>query len=90
MFACSNHTNIERMIHMELQEIITKVVKTLTENEDLLKAFLDNPTKVLEKTFKVDLPDDQINAVVDAVKAKVNVDNALDAVSKLAGLFGKK
>ena len=75
---------------MELQEIITKVVKTLTENEDLLKAFLDNPTKVLEKTFKVDLPDDQINAVVDAVKAKVNVDNALDAVSKLAGLFGKK
>ena len=75
---------------MELQEIITKVVKTLTENEDLLKAFLDNPTKVLEKTFKVDLPDDQINAVVDAVKAKINVDNALDAVSKLAGLFGKK
>ena len=75
---------------MELQEIITKVVKTLTENEDLLKAFLDNPTKVLEKTFKVDLPDNQINAVVDAVKAKVNVDNALDAVSKLAGLFGKK
>ena len=75
---------------MELQEIITKVVKTLTENEDLLKAFLDNPTKVLEKTFKVDLPDDQINAVVDAVKAKVNVDNAPDAVSKLAGLFGKK
>ena len=75
---------------MELQEIITKVVKTLTENEDLLKAFLDNPTKVLEKTFKVDLPDNQINAVVDAVKAKINVDNALDAVSKLAGLFGKK
>ena len=75
---------------MELQEIITKVVKTLTEDEDLLKAFLDNPTKVLEKTFKVDLPDDQINAIVDAVKAKVNVDNALDAVSKLAGLFGKK
>lgn len=75
---------------MDIQDIITKVVKTLTENEDLLKEFLDNPTKVLEKKFNVDLPDDQIDAVVDAVKAKVNVDSALDAVSKLAGLFGKK
>ena len=78
------------MITMELQEIITKVIKTLTENEDLLKAFLDNPAKVLEKTFNVDLPDDQVNAIVDAVKAKINVDSALNAVSKLAGLFGKK
>lgn len=75
---------------MDIQEIITKVVKELTENEALLKEFFANPTKTLEKKFHIDLPDDQIDAVVDAVKAKVNVDSALDAVSKLAGLFGKK
>ena len=75
---------------MDLQKLIEKVVKTLTENEDLMREFMENPTRVLEKKFGVDLPDDQINAVVDGIKAKIKFDDAAEFAGKLFGMFGKK
>ena len=40
----------------------------------------------MEGLIGVDLPDDQINAVVEGVKAKINVGGIAD---KIGGLFGK-
>ena len=75
---------------MDIQKIITETVKALTENEELLREFNKNPGKTLEKKLGVDLPDEQINAVVAGVKAKLGLDDVMDAASKLMGLFGKK
>lgn len=75
---------------MDIQKIILKAVRELTENEELLKAFNKNPGKTLEKILGVDLPDDQINAVVAGVKAKLGLDDVMDVAGKLMGLFGKK
>lgn len=75
---------------MDIQKIITEAVKALTENEDLLKAFNENPVKVLESKLGIDLPDDKVNAVVAGIKAKLNLDDALEVAGKLAGLFGRK
>lgn len=79
---------------MDIQKIITEVLEKLTENKDLRKAFDVDPVKVLEKTFNIDLPDDQVNAVIKAIKAKLDLDDVADVAGKvlggLSGLFGKK
>ena len=74
---------------MDIQKMITEAVKLLTENEDLLKAFNKNPAKTLENMLGVNLPDDQVNALVKGVKAKLGLDDVLEMAGKLKGLFGK-
>ena len=75
---------------MDIQKIITEALEKLSENEDLRKAFGLDPVKTLEKILKVDLPDDQINAVIKAIKAKLELDDVADVAGKLlGGLFGK-
>jgi len=75
---------------MDIQKIIADAVKLLTENEDMLKAFNQNPAKTLEKLLGIDLPDDKVNAIVAGIKAKLGLDDVMDMAQKLAGLFGKK
>lgn len=79
---------------MDIQKIIAEVLEKLTENKDLRKAFDVDPVKVLEKTFNIDLPDDQVNAVIKAIKAKLDLDDVADVAGKVLGglgnLFGKK
>lgn len=85
----------ERMaFYMDIQKIITEALEKLSENKDLRKAFDVDPVKTLEKIFKIDLPDDQINAVIKAIQAKLDIDDVADVAGKvlggLGGLFGKK
>lgn len=79
---------------MDIQKIIADVLGKLNADGNLKKNFLDNPTKVLEKLVGIDLPDEQIDAVIKGVMAKLNVDDALEkaqgVLGKLSGLFGKK
>lgn len=75
---------------MDIQKMIAEAVKALTENEELLAAFNKNPAKAIEKIIGVDLPDDKVNAIVAGIKAKLGLDDVMDAASKLMGLFGKK
>lgn len=77
-------------MNMDIQKIITEAVKALTENEELLREFNKNPGKTLEKKLGIDLPDEQINAVVAGIKAKLGLDDVMDAASKLMGLLGRK
>ena len=77
---------------MDIQKIITDVVAKLQANPDLVKKFLANPVELLEKTFNIDLPDEQINQVIDGIKGQlgnVDVSDAVGLLGKLKGLFGK-
>ena len=49
--------------------------------------FKSEPVKVVEELIGIDLPDDQIEKLVEAVKAKINLDKV---GGLLGGLFGKK
>ena len=75
---------------MDIQKIITDAVKMLSENEELLKAFNHNPAKTLEGLLGFDLPDDKVNAIVEGVKAKLKLDDAMDVAGKLLGMFARK
>ena len=73
----------------ELKEKIEEIVKKLTENKDLMDDFKKNPIKVVEKLIGIDLPDEKLEGVVDAVKAKISFDKLDDALDgKLDGALG--
>ena len=66
-------------------EISTKLVK----DENLLEAFKKDPVAVIEKKLGIDLPNDQLNALIDGIKAKLKADDVLDAAGKLFNLLKK-
>lgn len=70
----------------DIKKTIEDIVNKVKNDKDIGEKFKKNPTGTVESLLGVDLPDDQINAVVEGVKAKVNLDGL---ASKLGGLFGK-
>lgn len=75
---------------MDIAKIVADAVKKLTQDKNLLEEFKKNPAKTLEKKLGIDLPDEQINAVIKGIEAKLNVDDAVSAAGKLLGMLGKK
>ena len=71
----------------KLKDKIDEIVKKVKDDKDFANNFKDNPVKAVESVIGIDLPDDQINKVIDAVKAKLTVDNFKGAADKLKGLF---
>ena len=70
-----------------IKDKIEDVVEKIKKDPKLLQKFKDEPIKTVEGLIGIDLPDDQIKKIVDAVKAKINLDKVGDL---LGGLFGKK
>ena len=77
---------------MDVKKIIENIVEKVQENGDLKERFEKEPVKVIESIIGVDLPDDIVEKVIDGVKAKIafdKVDDAMDAVSNIAGALKK-
>lgn len=74
---------------MDIKEKISDIVEKVTKDEDLIADFKKDPVKTIEKVAGVDLPDDVVDKVVDAVKSKISVDEVSDKVSDALGAFKK-
>ena len=72
---------------MDIKKKIDEIVGKIKKDPDLKKDFTKNPVGAVEKLIGVDLPNDQVEKIVDGIKAKISID---DIGSKLGGLFGKK
>lgn len=74
-----------------LKEIIGKVIEIIQDDDKFEAKFDANPAKAIEEVLGVDLPDEQVNMVVKAVKAKeIQLDNLDDLLeSKGKDLLGK-
>ena len=72
---------------MNIKEQIESVVKKLMSDKDLMAKFNKNPAAVIEEYVGIDLPDDQVNQLVEGIKAKIKLEQLGGA---LGGLFGKK
>ena len=68
-----------------MKEKIDEIVKKVQSDPKLLDNFKSNPTKVIKDIVGVDLPEDQVNGVVEAVKTKINLN---DIGGSIKGLFG--
>ena len=79
---------------MDIKAKIEELVDKIKSDKDLLANFKKDPIKTVEKLLGVDLPDDQIEKLVEGIKAKINLDDLSDKLGglgdKLGGLFGKK
>lgn len=74
---------------MDIKEMIESLVEKIKSDEGLLAKFKAEPIKVIEELVGIDLPDEKIEALVDGIKAKIDLDKIGDALSGLKGLFGK-
>ena len=75
---------------MDIKEKVMEIVDKIKSDPKLLDKFEKNPASVIEGLIGIDLPDEQINQVVEAVKAKLTLANLGKAAGMLGGLFGKK
>lgn len=66
-----------------------ELAKKIGADKDLLASFTKDPVKTLESKLGIDLPDEQINKLADAIKAKLNLDKAGDLLGGVGKLFGK-
>lgn len=74
---------------MDIKKAIEDIVDKIKGDEALQKQFLSDPAGALKKLTGVDIPTDQLEAVVSGVKAKLTADNIGDAVKGLGSLFKK-
>ena len=77
--------DIKGMLKDKAEEIVEKI----KNDKDIAAKFKKEPIATVEKLLGIDLPDDQLEAVVEFIKAKVDLDKLGDALGSLKGLFGK-
>ena len=70
----------------DIKEKIEEIVNKIKNDEGFANKFKENPIKAVESVLGVDLPDEKINDIVTAVKAKVNLDGS-GLMDKIKGLF---
>ena len=75
---------------MDIKAKINELVEKIKNDDDLMEKFKSDPVSAVEELIGVDLPNDQIEKIVDGIKAKLAADGVSGVVGKLGGLFGKK
>ncbi len=71
-------------------EKVNEVIEKLQSDEKLMEQFKKEPVKALEQILGVDLPDDVIEKIVDAVKAKLTAEDVGQLMGAAMKIFGKK
>jgi hypothetical protein len=71
---------------MDIKKKIEEIVNKLNTDKNLMAKFEKNPTAVIEEYVGIDLPDDQVNQLIEGIKAKISLDKLGGA---LGGLFKK-
>ncbi len=69
---------------MDIKAKIEEIVNKVKNDKDFAAKFTSDPVKAVEGVLGIDLPDDQINALIEGVKSKISVDDIKD---KIGGLF---
>ena len=76
-------------MNIDIAKLAMEAVEKLTSDEKLMAAFKKDPVAVVEKKLGIDLPNDQINALIDAIKAKIKMDDVADVIGGVMNLFKK-
>lgn len=80
-----------------IKEKIDEIVEKIKNDKDIAKKFRNDPVTTVEGLIGIDLPNDQIEKIIDGIKAKIALDkidldniNLGKAADVFGGLFGKK
>lgn len=72
---------------MDIKAKIEEIVEKIKNDDSLMEQFKEDPIKAVEKLIGIDLPDDNIEKIVDGVKAKITTDKLSGALGALKKLF---
>ena len=72
---------------MDIKAKIEELVNKIKSDKNLLAKFQKDPVSTVEELLGIDLPNDQVQKIVDGIKAKIDLDKL---GGMLGGLFGKK
>ena len=68
---------------MDIKKMIEKLIDEIQKDGKLGTQFKNDPVKVIEAIIGKDLPDETVEKIIDGVKAKINLDMAVDAIDKI-------
>ena len=74
---------------MDIKAKIEEVVKKLMNDKSLMAKFERNPVSVIEELIGIDLPDQQVNQLIEGIKARIKLDQVGDMLGGIGNLFGK-
>ena len=74
---------------MDIKAKIEEIVKKLLADKTLMARFEKNPASVIEEYVGIDLPDEQVNQLVEGIKAKIKLDQVSDVLGGIGKLFGR-
>ena len=74
---------------MDIKAKIEEIVKKLMNDKSLMTKFERNPVSVIEELIGIDLPDQQINQLIEGIRAKIKLDQVGDVLGGIGKLFGK-
>ena len=76
-------------IKAELKEKAEELIEKIKNDKNIAAKFQKDPVTTVEELLEIDLPNDQIMAVAEFIKTKINLDKLGNALGGLKGLFGK-
>ena len=74
---------------MDIKEKIEELVSKIKNDKDFGNDFKKDPVKAVESVLGIDLPDEQIEKVIDGVKSKIKLDDIGDKIGDLFDKFKK-
>lgn len=75
---------------MDIKAKIEELVEKIKGDKALLAKFQKDPVSAVEQLLGVDLPNDQIEKLVEGIKLKLAAGDLGEKLGKLGGLFGRK
>ncbi len=78
---------------MNIKDKIEELVEKIKSDDALRARFLKDPVSAAEELLGVDLPNDQLESIIEGVKAKIKLDDIGEKLGglgdKLGGFLGK-
>lgn len=74
---------------MDIKEKIEELVNKVKDDKDFGDDFKKDPVKAVESVLGINLPDEQIEKIIDGVKSKIKLDDIGDKIGDLFDKFKK-
>ena len=74
---------------MDIKAKIEEIVRKLMNDKSLMAKFERSPASVIEEFVGIDLPDQQVNQLIEGIKAKIKLEQVGDVLGGIGKLFGK-
>ena len=75
---------------MDIKAKVEELAAKIMSDKELQAKFQKDPIGAVESLLGIDLPNDQVEKIVELLKAKIGAEKLGDALGALGGLFGKK